>query len=168
MLSSSALLFHEFQCKNAAGAALPAGKTRRATRAAESPHNPQFRPVRRAKISPFSGTGGFPRLNFNAPGNDTTCPASQSGCLAVGVHRAVLSRSSRRPARPHTRTTSSSSSSRRKSSLNSRDYFSTPSLHKGKRTTLSCSLEVHSTQLRHTIVAKRKKRKKEKTKTIQE
>lgn len=62
----------------------------RGARAAESPHNPQFRPVRRAKISPFSGTGGFPRLNFNAPGNDTTCPASQSGCSLLGVPRLLV------------------------------------------------------------------------------
>lgn len=50
---SGALLFHEFQCKNAGR--LARGRKRRAgdARPAESPHNPQFRPVHRVKISPF-------------------------------------------------------------------------------------------------------------------
>lgn len=51
--SSTALLFHEFQCKNAATVRFNASGKDAAANPAESPHNLQFRPVRRVKISPF-------------------------------------------------------------------------------------------------------------------
>lgn len=64
--SSTTLLFHEFQCKNAAtvrfnasGKDAAAATRRRATNLVESPHNPQFCPVRRVKISSFGKQEAF-------------------------------------------------------------------------------------------------------------